>query len=117
MCECVRRELRVWTLWRGARGVRGGGVVSFFHLPFKTPTTLLPLFFCLCLPFLSRNRSLTPLVTLTMSTGDLDNNLAAAQVALRHLRAPAGVVGEAAGCVKRGGWTGKKICTRSFLSL
>jgi hypothetical protein len=52
-----------------------------------------------------------------MSTGDLDNNLAAAQVALRHLRAPAGVVGEAAGCVKRRGWTGKKRCTRSFLSL
>jgi len=27
-----------------------------------------------------------------MSTGDLDNNLAAAQVALRHLRAPDEVV-------------------------
>ena len=38
-----------------------------------------------------------PPVPQKMSTGDLDNNLAAALVALRHLRVPAGVVGEADG--------------------
>lgn len=46
-------------------------------------------FFVLSRPF--------PPVPQKMSTGDLDNNLAAALVALRHLRVPAGVVGEADG--------------------
>ena len=85
-------------MWPEGRGAHAGGEQWVETLRLPAPQ-----------PFLSRPRPPTHALALHfhtfpspfppffflfrhMSTGDLDNNLAAAQVALRHLRAPDEVV-------------------------